>query len=259
MPSAAGSPLGHQLRARPEFLTTMVLSVLSTTSVRVVVQDSPPLEHALDRKLQFRRSPAVIPWLPWLLSIALYLTRPLDCLAGPGSRARIGGPGSRRAEMGCRQKEAERRIRTEGREAGGTISEYGPRRGGERRPRDQGGYAPDDDTGGTGPPAAAEARRGRRGDAYPGARRRSQRKTPAAPNESPARSLVNQVSNHARLRAATQKRAGSQQHSRRRSERTIYVLSRDARSAAETAALERFMSRKMRRLTRWTPTDSFST
>ena len=41
------------------------------------------------------------------------------------------------------------------------------------------------------------------------------------------------------LRAATQESgAGSQQHSRRRSERTIYVLSRDARSAAETAALE---------------------
>ena len=29
----------HQLRGRPEFLTTMVVSVLSTTSVRVVVQD----------------------------------------------------------------------------------------------------------------------------------------------------------------------------------------------------------------------------
>ena len=41
--SPAGPRVRHQLLGRPAFLTTMVVSVLSTTSVRVVVQDSPLL------------------------------------------------------------------------------------------------------------------------------------------------------------------------------------------------------------------------
>ena len=161
-------------------------------------------------------------------------------------------------EVGCRPREAERGCAQRGERRGRQSANTGRGAAGSGVHGIRGGYAPDDDTGGTGPPAAAEAAAGSRWTFTRGKTTLSAedaRGSERAPRGA-ARSLVNQVSNRARA-AAQEKRAGSQQHSRRRSERTIYVLSRDARSAAETAALERFISRKMRRLTRRTPTDSF--
>ena len=141
------------------------------------------LEHAPDRKLQFRRfacGHSLAPMAP-INRIVSYAATRLSCRAGITSA--IGGPGSRRAEMGCRPREAEQGSAQRGERRGRQSANTGRGAAGSGVHGIRGGYAPDDDTGGTGPPAAAEARRGRGGDAYPGQERRSQRKTPAAPNE----------------------------------------------------------------------------
>ena len=76
----------------------------------------------------------------------------------------------RRPRGGLPPERSRTTIRTEGREAAGDNQGRRPQALRDRRPRDR-GLRPNDDTGGTGPPAAAEARRGSRW------RRRSRRST----------------------------------------------------------------------------------
>ena len=125
------------------------------------------LEHALDRKLRLRRFASGHSLAPIAPIYRIVFLRGHSTVLPGRDHERDRWTRFAPRRTGLPPERSRTRIRTEGREAGETISEYGPRRGGERRPRDQGGYAPDDDTGGTGPPAAAETRRGRGGDAYP--------------------------------------------------------------------------------------------